>query len=804
TPYYMSPEQAAGSEDVDARSDIYALGCVLYEMLAGQPPFVGPSPQSVMQQHITAEPPRITQARPEVPAEVTTAVARALKKSPADRYATAAQFALELERIRKAPGLPAAILSAIRQPKIAATAVAIMAALVMTSAWLLNRNRRIRWAEEQALPQIVNLIGVGDHLAAYRQAEEAERYIPDHPMLTALWPRIATEYSITTDPADAEIYFKDYSAPDGEWAYLGRSPLARIRFPIGVFRWRIRKEGYETVETVHATPEAASGLDSVLSVTLHERGSVPPTMARVSARRLRVDLGYLRRTEALDAPAYLIDKYEVTNAQFKEFVDAGGYTNRDYWKHDIVTDGTAVPWDAAMAAFRDRTGRRGPATWEAGTYPDGQENYPVGGISWYEAVAYAEFVGKSLPTVYHWSSAADTDHAQIIIAHSNYGGEPAPVGSHPGVGAHGLYDMAGNVREWCWNAEDDSRSARYILGGGWGDPSYVFRVADSRPPWDRSPENGVRLVEYIGGEEAVPQTAFRPLPRSYFDFRTVTPVSDEQFQFYRDQLYAYDRTELHAAIESVDESVPLWRKEKITFDAAYGGEQVTAYLFTPNGIEPPYQTVIYFPTGIARSRNNSDQIDRQQGLHSYFWEFLVMSGRALLYPVYKGTYERRFPRGSPSSSEAPVANRDWRIQLSKDFRRSIDYLETRSDIDQERLAYYGVSWGANMGPINVALEDRVRTAVFLLGGFGAQLRPDADPVNFAPHVRIPVLMINGEHDYAFPIKTSAFPMFDFLGTPDEDKMHRVYPGGHGMWGHFGHQARQEILDWLDRYLGPVN
>src|SRR2546426_1751192 len=93
TPIYMSPEQAAGRGLLDSRSDIYSLGCVLYEMRAGEPPFRGPTAASVLHQHQLADPPRITAIRGAVPAPVEAAIRRALAKVPADRFATAAQFA---------------------------------------------------------------------------------------------------------------------------------------------------------------------------------------------------------------------------------------------------------------------------------------------------------------------------------------------------------------------------------------------------------------------------------------------------------------------------------------------------------------------------------------------------------------------------------------------------------------------------------------------------------------------------------------------------------------------------------------
>jgi len=93
TPAYMSPEQAAGSGELDGRSDLYSLGCVLYEMLAGRPPFVGASAESVVQQHLAAEAPPITGIRPAVPAQVAATLERALAKTPADRFNPVALFA---------------------------------------------------------------------------------------------------------------------------------------------------------------------------------------------------------------------------------------------------------------------------------------------------------------------------------------------------------------------------------------------------------------------------------------------------------------------------------------------------------------------------------------------------------------------------------------------------------------------------------------------------------------------------------------------------------------------------------------
>jgi pimeloyl-ACP methyl ester carboxylesterase len=190
--------------------------------------------------------------------------------------------------------------------------------------------------------------------------------------------------------------------------------------------------------------------------------------------------------------------------------------------------------------------------------------------------------------------------------------------------------------------------------------------------------------------------------------------------------------------------------------------------------------------------------------------YIVKNGRAVLYPVYKGTFERRdasLPRIDMGDSSHRYT--EYLAQLVKDFRRSIDYLETREDIDPEKLAYYGMSWGATLGGVIPAVEDRVRANVLLSGGLRvwaaggrrtASFRPEADPLNYLPRISTPTLMINGRYDMLHPLEESIRPMFDLLGTPAEHKELLLFETDHI-------PPRNEFikgtLAWLDRYLGPV-
>ncbi|HVP39830.1 MAG TPA: protein kinase [Candidatus Saccharimonadales bacterium] len=121
TPAYMSPEQAAGSRALDGRSDEYSLGCVLHEMLAGQPPFTGPTAESLSHQHLNVAPRPVTELRPAVPAPVAAALQRALAKMPADRFATATAFGAALAGAAETPTAPAGT-AAFHEPPPAGTA----------------------------------------------------------------------------------------------------------------------------------------------------------------------------------------------------------------------------------------------------------------------------------------------------------------------------------------------------------------------------------------------------------------------------------------------------------------------------------------------------------------------------------------------------------------------------------------------------------------------------------------------------------------------------------------------------------
>jgi hypothetical protein len=481
-----------------------------------------------------------------------------------------------------------------------------------------------------------------------------------------------------------------------------------------------------------------------------------------------------------------MDKYEVTNRQYLEFVAAGGYTNPKFWKHPFVKNGRAIPFEQAIAEFRDSTGRPGPAGWKFSAYESGKDNYPVNGVSWYEAEAYAEFAGKTLPTSHHWGRAAGTQWFASMAQLSNFNKTgPEPVGTHAGMGYSGVYDMAGNVREWTLTAVGDRR---YILGGGWTDSSAMCMNPDNQPPWDRSDINGFRCIR---SKDPIPDALLGPVSYEGPDRSKLKPVNDTVFAAYR-AMYAYDRGELNSAAE-LFEDTPAWREEKVSFTAAYGGERVIAHLFLPKNAKPPFQTVVYAP-GLEAIYLGSE---RYLELPSV--SFLIQGGRAVMCPIYKGTYERGI--GLKDDLTGTV-ERDTIIHWSMDLGRSIDYLQTRPDIDTTRLAYEGMSFGGWIGAILTQVEPRIKTNVLLSAGLspGAPL-PEVDEVNFLPRNHTPTLLIGGKDDFIVTVEKNQKPFFNLLGTAPKDKRYVQLNSGH-MPAPFSDVVK-EATSWLDHYLGPV-
>jgi predicted esterase len=825
---YMSPEQARGRA-LDARSDIFSFGVVLYEQLAGHRPFEGGDDLDVMNAVVHTATAPLPDAIPEALREI---VEKSLEKDPGERYQSMRDVVVDLRRVLRRSSAPGAraqstgvqgglpVPTPMAQPGTAPPsgtslaprarprlgwAVALVAAVAVVAAaysgyasWTGAEQRR--WVREEALPEIERLADAGELQAAYELGARVRAVAPDDALLQRLTPLFTGTYSVTSTPPGASVYVRGYEADEDAWQLLGRTPLTNVQVPRGVLRWRIELQGFDTVERV------SGAQDDILSSELARFNAIDATLRAAGTEGADMVAIPAAPTEAVGPlplvvlDAFQMERHEVTNAAWKEFVDAGGYERRGYWEGlDFIRDGATLSIEQALAEFVDSTGRPGPAGWELGNYPAGQARYPVTGVSWYEAMAYARFRGRTLPTVYHWLQAAlpraeaGRALAGTLVSRSNFEGTGlAPVGSHQDVGPFGTYDMFGNAAEWTQN---HNGTTAWVKGGDWAEAAYNYFASAEHPLMERSDKVGLRLMQLSGEPPPATLDPLEVLQDTTRNEQQLLPASDEIYAAYAAQ-YAYRQGELRAGTPQTVASTPEWTHERISVDAGYGGERLDINLYLPTVGRPPYQALVYFP-GIDAVLFARSQAAMQPGFGPLL-DFVWKSGRVLVFPVWQGTFERF--RAPFDAADAVRTQREW-VERRFDLGRTIDYLETRSDIDPERIGYVGLSFGASFATPLIALEPRLKTAILVGGGLPQPMpQPAYDLIHFLPRITQPVLMVNGRFDPLFVMDSMQVPMFERLGTPAADKRLALTDGGHVV-------PRSDLLReatvWLDKYLDPV-
>jgi serine/threonine protein kinase/dienelactone hydrolase len=760
TPAYMAPEQLQGC-DPSIRSDLFALGLVLQEMAVGKRPLPGKTAPGTGH---AAMPPGLNEI-----------VVGLLEKDPTRRPQSASEVARALTGLaaRSSTGFRALL-----RPVNAIAAIAILGVLGGAAVWLYQRSEQRHWVREQAIPEISRIVS-SQPLASFLLMRKAEEILPGDAQLSEIRRSSTRLIAVDSTPAGATVEIQDYVKP-GAWFSLGATPLKSALIPNGYFRWRISKPGAgqslsapETEDSMHFTLRPQTTAADMDTVPAGQFGS-------------QIDfVGFF----SYNLPAFELDRFEVTNRQYQRFVDEGGYQNPKFWLEKFLRSGKELSWQEAMKLFVDATGHPGPSTWKNSRFSPGESDYPVAGVSWYEAAAYAVFSGKSLPTLAQWYKSAPTNSVVYRTRQSNFNRRgPVAVGTFPGVGPYGTYDLNGNVREWQLNGVDGDR--RLILGGGWSSQPYQASDPEALPSFNRDTLNGFRCVR---NSAPLPPGASDPIVRQVRNFAAIKPASDEIFRTIRD-VYAYDHTALNAKPDGVVEDTGDWTKEKVTIDAGYDSERLPLYLLLPKNAKPPYQTVLFVPSIGAGFQPSSKNLVEMQ-----FVDYVIKSGRALVYPVYKGTYERSQGFVVPWSAH----DADRIVQQSKEIGRSLDYLETRRDIDRARIGYLGLSSGAAAGVLFTALEERFHAVVLLSGGFFlTPVTPARDQLNFAPRLKKPLLMINGRYDFVFSPERSQEPMFRMVATPAADKRHVLFDTPHDV-SQNKEGLSKEVLSWFDKYLGRV-
>jgi formylglycine-generating enzyme required for sulfatase activity/DNA-binding winged helix-turn-helix (wHTH) protein/dienelactone hydrolase len=699
-------------------------------------------------------------------------------------------------------------------------AAAVIAALILGIAFYIGKSQqrsREQAQETAVLAQIAALVDNDGYGAAFTLARPLRERASANPKFTQLWQQIVVPIKPLVAQSGATVYFKAYDDADGEWILAGTTPLTQwVEAPRGAVRLKVTKQGFRIGYFVAAVPGPSVQTQlpqrfpfdwPSVPLELAPEGTLPLDMVLVPHTDVPVYLsGWstdLLGSDRHDIPAFAIARSEVTNREFKEFVDAGGYETAQYWEGlQFRHRGQTLSLAEARKLFVDATGRPGPAGWQLSTYPRGQDDLPVGGISWYEAVAYARFRKELLPTIHHWMRAAFTPYdpmfptAAAITAQSRFFADaPVSARSEYGLGPWGTYQMAGNAREWVSNFAGEDAVA---LGSGWPEYASNFARVYTAEPMSRLPDHGLRLMRTLDDAKLDPalQEPIRLVRDTEFANRA--PLSDDAFAAMRFQFTTPRVAPTSVTVTQV-ESSPLWIAEEVTLTFA-SQEPNTLYVVRPKTHAGPLQPIVYSGVGDCcfMKRPNRDTLEQLQ-----IAGFVVNSGRALVMPIWAGGYERYSP---PPIDAAAINDRERRVALlwQHDLSTTIDYLESRPDMDAQHIGYLGISRGASFaGAINLALERRIRGAVLASGGIWLHgpLHPMIDLINYAPRITIPVLMLSGRYDHIYPYEQSQKRVFELLGTRPADKTQIAYDTGHFTLP--PNRVAADVSDWFDHYLGRV-
>lgn len=800
SPIYMSPEQIAHVGSVDHRTDIYSLGATLYELLTLRPPCEGSGREQILHQVINKEPKAVRRIDGSIPRDLETICRKAMEKRPEDRYQSADAMADDLRRFVSRHAISARRIGPVghairwcRRNRTQAVLAAMLATTIViaSSAIMLNwRSHQKRWHDE--LARINYDLDHAPWDARVRLSDAMTEFPERRKELEAILERFEGDVQIESDDSGATIQIRPFESDTASWLELGKTPISD-RLPFGHYLVRINKD-----LMVHQISYQPNQHWEILLPLTQDMVRIPDAWHGDIYDACRIPWLLCRQLPLVKE--FEMDRTEISNVAYKQFVDAGGYEDGKYWRHTLGDE-----WAKTVEQFRDKTKQLSPRFWVNGSYPQGLGDHPVVGVSWYEAMAYAKWANKKLPTLFHWMRGADFNGWYDGIESWDRSNIAGRVGmTRPtdrrslSVCKYGTSDTLGNVREWCLTEDRDGK--HYAMGGSFRDSTGRTFDSVSFSALDRLDDVGFRCARYEEDVELAKSapTTWRPIPT------TPAPIDWVKERF------AYEKPELDV---SPTDNILFGGLEakRFSFRTAYGdNERITCYLLLPEDrtIAKPYQVVL----GAVDIVHDADGNPNIHNDDIRYYQVMRDQGRAILFPTLFAAAPSRKAEGYRNGFPYPDPNHIDRaenraVRTANDISRTLDFLEKYGNsygLDASKVAIcccynsslYAPCW--LVADEIISERSRIQAAIFPNGGvLNCVQAPVSDQLTFLPYLRVPSLIFSSRASYNIPFEYSQKNFVDLIGTSEKYN----FVDNH-TWGLPVKNFVREVDEWLTAKMGP--
>ena len=626
----------------------------------------------------------------------------------------------------------------------------------------------------KVIPELIQIYDDGKISESFLKSRYLLDKYPNNEIIKSYFEKSSKYAYLITDIDGVDVSVK--YAQDSIYTYLGKTPLDSFVIP------NIWGDQSHKLKLVHNNIEYEQ-----IGRDLHDYKFPDPSIEVPENHRAFLgsnpEFGFFLQGinfENIKLAPFSVAINEISNKDFQKFIDAGGYENPSYWDFPIQVGDKIYDFNSSVKLFIDKYGKKGPVNWSYGKYPSGLDNHPVTGISWFEARAYAKFKNLTLPNIFQWTYSSGIPENfmtvnQSVTNESNYDSSQLREVSNSSGSYNGLNNIGGNVKEWVLNPNGEKKEKYSIMGGAFNESPYTFNNYYSSSPFDRTIGNGFRLSKNLINNKSDLDNEIIPDFKRNFD--DLDDVSDEVFEVYKSQ-FNYNKP-LNSKTTNIENFQDGYSAQKFEMETTYqSDENLYGYIIYSNKFKNKYDPVIVYPNAGSIFSNNDEWLP--ESLLNQF-KYLIDEGYAIIHPIYHNTFNREKTIRTFWASDSE----DYKntiIKIGQDYKRSLDYIESRNDFNFDNMSYFGYSWGSTTSNYLLAIDDRIKAAVICVGGLMLQKsKKEVEAHYYVRRIKTPILHIIGKEDGIFGYEENYKPWKKLIGTPKNKlKLIELDNVGHGL------------------------